>query len=83
MTSIQQILGEFIDAWNAGRRPDVDEYLARALDDARGALADDMRTKLLFDLAYVAALERFTTFIITELWIIVQTPAIMLRGLGR
>lgn len=50
---------------------------------ARGALADDMRTKLLFDLAYVAALERFSTYIITELWIIVQTPLIMLRGLGR
>jgi lipopolysaccharide/colanic/teichoic acid biosynthesis glycosyltransferase len=52
-------------------------------DDARGALADDMRTKLLFDLAYVAALDRFTTFIVTELWIILQTPTIMLRGLGR
>jgi len=50
---------------------------------ARGALADDMRTKLLFDLAYVAALERFSTYIVMELWIIVQTPLIMLRGLGR
>jgi lipopolysaccharide/colanic/teichoic acid biosynthesis glycosyltransferase len=50
---------------------------------ARGALADDMRTKLLFDLAYVAGLERFSTFITTELLIIVQTPLVMLRGLGR
>jgi lipopolysaccharide/colanic/teichoic acid biosynthesis glycosyltransferase len=50
---------------------------------ARGALADDMRTKLLFDLAYVAALERFSTYIVVELWIILQTPLIMLRGLGR
>ena len=52
-------------------------------DEARGALADDMRTKLLFDLAYVASLERFSTYLTTELWIIVQTPLIMLRGLGR
>jgi lipopolysaccharide/colanic/teichoic acid biosynthesis glycosyltransferase len=50
---------------------------------ARGALADDMRTKLLFDLAYVAGLERFATFIRTELLIIVRTPLVMLRGLGR
>jgi lipopolysaccharide/colanic/teichoic acid biosynthesis glycosyltransferase len=52
-------------------------------EEARGALADDMRTKLLFDLAYVAALERFETFIATELTIIVKTPLVMLRGLGR
>jgi lipopolysaccharide/colanic/teichoic acid biosynthesis glycosyltransferase len=52
-------------------------------DAARGALADDMRTKLLFDLAYVAALERFSTYLVMELWIILQTPLVMLRGLGR
>ena len=53
------------------------------LEQAEGALADDMRTKLLFDLAYVAALERFQTFIVTELWVIVRTPWVMLQGLGR
>ena len=52
-------------------------------EQARGALADDMRTKLLFDLAYVASLERFSTFLMTELWVIAQTPIVMLRGLGR
>lgn len=52
-------------------------------DEARGALADDMRTKLLFDLAYVASLERFSTFFMTELWVIARTPLVMLRGLGR
>jgi len=52
-------------------------------EEARGALADDLRTKLLFDLAYVAALERFSTFIVTELWVIVKTPWVMLKGLGR
>jgi len=53
------------------------------LAQAEGALADDMRTKLLFDLAYVAALERFRTFIVMELWIIVRTPWVMLQGVGR
>ena len=52
-------------------------------EEARGALADDMRTKLLFDLAYVAGLAHFSTFIVSELRIIFMTPYIMLRGLGR
>jgi lipopolysaccharide/colanic/teichoic acid biosynthesis glycosyltransferase len=50
---------------------------------ATGATADDMRTKLLFDLAYVSALEHFGTFLSTELTIILKTPWTMLRGLGR
>jgi len=50
---------------------------------ARGALADDMRTKLLLDLAYVVSLERFGSFLRTELGIIFKTPWVMLRGLGR
>jgi lipopolysaccharide/colanic/teichoic acid biosynthesis glycosyltransferase len=50
---------------------------------AKGALADDMRTKLLFDLAYVAALERFRTYVVTELYVLVRTPMVMLKGLGR
>jgi lipopolysaccharide/colanic/teichoic acid biosynthesis glycosyltransferase len=50
---------------------------------ARGALADDMRTKLLFDLGYLAALDHFRTFITTELGIILRTPLVMLRGLGQ
>jgi lipopolysaccharide/colanic/teichoic acid biosynthesis glycosyltransferase len=53
------------------------------LESAKGALADDMRMKLLFDLAYVTALERFHTFIWLELLVIVKTPLVMLRGLGR
>jgi len=32
MTGIDQALGEFIDAWNAGERPDVDACLARVPD---------------------------------------------------
>jgi lipopolysaccharide/colanic/teichoic acid biosynthesis glycosyltransferase len=53
------------------------------LPEAEGALADDMRLKLLFDLAYVSALEKFWTFLMFELSIIVKTPLVMLRGIGR
>jgi lipopolysaccharide/colanic/teichoic acid biosynthesis glycosyltransferase len=52
-------------------------------EQAEGALADDMRLKLLFDLAYVSALEKFWTFLSFELSIIVKTPLVMLRGVGR
>jgi transcriptional regulator with XRE-family HTH domain len=34
-----QLLSEFMDAWAVGRRPDVDDYLARAPDDRRAELA--------------------------------------------
>jgi lipopolysaccharide/colanic/teichoic acid biosynthesis glycosyltransferase len=53
------------------------------LATAAGSEADDMRTKLLFDLAYVASLEHFRTFIVTDLLIILKTPWVMLRGIGR
>lgn len=49
------------------------------LDEARGSLADDMRIKLLYDLAYTASLERFDTFLRTELAIIFKTPLVMLK----
>ncbi|MEZ4366442.1 MAG: sugar transferase [Kofleriaceae bacterium] len=49
------------------------------LDEARGALADDMRIKLLYDLAYTASLERLGTYLATELAIIVKTPLVMLK----
>jgi hypothetical protein len=37
-----QILSEFIDAWNAGRRPQVNVYLALAPAGQRGELADEL-----------------------------------------
>jgi transcriptional regulator with XRE-family HTH domain len=40
MSDADRILSEFIDAWNAGSRPRVDDYLARAGPDERDALAD-------------------------------------------
>lgn len=39
MTSIDQLIGEFVDAWNAGRRPDAAEYLERADPADRAELA--------------------------------------------
>jgi lipopolysaccharide/colanic/teichoic acid biosynthesis glycosyltransferase len=53
------------------------------LDDAEGAEADDMRMKLLFDLAYAAALESLSSFLEMELRVIAKTPLVMLRGVGR
>lgn len=53
------------------------------LEEAEGAEADDMRIKLLFDLAYSATLEDLTTYLRTELVVILKTPLVMLFGLGR
>lgn len=53
------------------------------LEDAEGAEADDMRMKLLFDLAYAATLEDLVQFLRTELTVIAKTPVVMLRGVGR
>jgi transcriptional regulator with XRE-family HTH domain len=36
------VLSEFIDAWNAGQRPDVDEYIARVPAEEQGELAEDL-----------------------------------------
>ncbi|HEV2786895.1 MAG TPA: hypothetical protein VGV67_10935, partial [Solirubrobacteraceae bacterium] len=43
-----QILSEFIDAWNAGARPDVDDYLARVPEAERGQLAEQLISFLAF-----------------------------------
>lgn len=53
------------------------------LPAAAGAEADDMRIKLLYDLAYVAALDDFWSWLKLELYVIFKTPWVMLRGLGR
>lgn len=52
------------------------------LDEAEGALADDMRTKLLYDFAYSARLEDFRTFLETDLSVIARTPLVMILGKG-
>jgi transcriptional regulator with XRE-family HTH domain len=43
-----RVLSEFIDAWNAGRRPDVDDYVARVAPQERGELADQLIAFLSF-----------------------------------
>ncbi len=53
------------------------------LEEAEGAEADDMRVKLLFDMAYSAALESLSAYLETELKVIVKTPLVMVLGLGR
>jgi lipopolysaccharide/colanic/teichoic acid biosynthesis glycosyltransferase len=53
------------------------------VDEAEGALADDMRIKALYDFAYVATMEDFFSFLRMELWVIVQTPLAVLRRTGR
>jgi len=49
------------------------------LEETKGSLADDMRIKLLYDLAYTLSLEQFGTFLRTELGIIFKTPLVMLK----
>lgn len=52
------------------------------LEEAEGALADDLRAKLLFDVAYTAALEDFRSFLETELSVILKTPLVMIKSSG-
>jgi lipopolysaccharide/colanic/teichoic acid biosynthesis glycosyltransferase len=52
------------------------------VDEAEGALADDMRLKLLFDLAYAAALEDMTSYLPLELSILARTPFVMVLSRG-
>jgi lipopolysaccharide/colanic/teichoic acid biosynthesis glycosyltransferase len=53
------------------------------MEGAEGALADDMRTKLLYDFAYCVRMEDFRTFLETDLSIIFRTPLVMILGKGR
>lgn len=53
------------------------------IEEAEGATADDMRMKLLFDLAYAASLERLSSYLRMELDVILKTPLVMLKAVGR
>lgn len=53
------------------------------LEGAEDSIADDMRTKLLFDMAYAASLENFASFLWTDLGILLKTPLVMLSARGR
>ena len=47
MTAIEQLIGKFIDEWNAGKRPDVVAYLAEAEGGDRDELAAQIEAWLL------------------------------------
>ena len=47
------------------------------LDETEDCTADDMRTKMLYDLAYSAYMEDFRSFVWADLGIIVKTPLVM------
>jgi lipopolysaccharide/colanic/teichoic acid biosynthesis glycosyltransferase len=53
------------------------------LDETDGAEADDMRLKMLYDLAYGAQLDDLWAYLRTEAEIILRTPLVMIRGVGR
>jgi lipopolysaccharide/colanic/teichoic acid biosynthesis glycosyltransferase len=53
------------------------------LEETAGSVADDMRIKLLYDLAYLAALEHYGAFLAMELKILVRTPLVMILGRGQ
>src|SRR3954471_1512278 len=44
----EQVLSEFVDAWNAGQRPDVDDYIARVPAEEQVALGEELATFLTF-----------------------------------
>ena len=52
------------------------------IEGAEDALADGMRVKLLYDLAYSAHTENLGDFLRVELAILLKTPLVMLRALG-
>ena len=52
------------------------------VEGAEDALADHMRMKLLYDLAYSAATEDLKAFLLLELMIIIRTPLVMLGARG-
>ena len=54
------------------------------MEELEGALADDMRTKMLYDMVYSATLENYWSFLYTDLGIILKTPIVMfLRRTGK
>jgi lipopolysaccharide/colanic/teichoic acid biosynthesis glycosyltransferase len=86
LTGLAQVTLDYTGAADVGSElAKLRDSLSNPFDipEAEGALADDMRSKLLFDLAYAAALEDFWAYVRLEAWIIVKTPIVMLRSRGR
>ncbi len=86
LTGLAQVsLGYTGRAFEGSQAATFEDSLLNPFDlpETEGSQADDMRMKLLFDLAYAAALESLRSFLEMELKIILKTPWVMLRGVGR
>ena len=53
------------------------------MEGTEDTIADHMRIKLLYDLAYTTSLEKWSAFFAMEMRIIARTPIVMLRGVGQ
>ena len=85
LTGLAQVSLSYTGAPTEGSEVDkLKKTLTNPFDiaEAEGALADDMRIKLMFDLAYAAALEQFWTYLKMEAGILVKTPLVMLLKRG-
>ena len=76
--------------YSGGARPgsEIDQMKSSLVnpfqvEEADGAEADDMRLKMLYDLAYSAALEDLKSYLRTEVDVLLRTPLVMVLGLGR
>jgi lipopolysaccharide/colanic/teichoic acid biosynthesis glycosyltransferase len=86
LTGLAQVsLGYTGRAFEGSQASEHEEQLLNPFDlpETQGSTADDMRMKLLFDLAYAAALEQLSSYIRMEAGIVFKTPLVMLRGVGR
>lgn len=86
LTGLAQIsLGYTGRAFEGSEASTFEDTLLNPFDlpETEGSTADDMRMKLLFDLAYAAALESLKSFLQMELEIIFKTPLVMIKGVGR
>ncbi len=86
LTGLAQVsLGYTGRAFEGSEASEHEDTLLNPFDlpETEGSLADDMRMKLLFDLAYAAALEGLGSFLQMEGTILLKTPWVMLKGVGR
>jgi len=52
------------------------------MEGTEDTIADHMRIKLLYDLAYSAAMQDLRSFLAVEISILARTPLVMLRAPG-
>jgi lipopolysaccharide/colanic/teichoic acid biosynthesis glycosyltransferase len=86
LTGLAQVsLGYTGRAFAGSQASTHEEQLLNPFDlpETEGSTADDMRMKLLFDIAYAAALETLGSYLLMETKIVLKTPLVMIRGVGR